>query len=53
MKDDQNLPARYTYPPIPMSRQRSARCRNNVHFDNLQDMESIFNCIHNYITDDS
>ena len=32
-------------------RQRSARYKNNVNFDNLKDMESIFKCIHNYITD--
>ena len=30
---------------------RSARSRNDVNFGNLKDMESIFNCIHNYITD--
>ena len=51
-KSDPNLPARCLLFPIPMSRQRSTRCRNNVNFDCPQDMDSIFNCIHNYITDD-
>ena len=48
---DPNVPVGYSFPPIPRSRQRSARCRNNVNFDNLKDMESIFNCIHNYTSD--
>ena len=37
--------------PLPSSRQKSAHCRGNINFDNFKDMESIFNCIHNYITD--
>ena len=49
---DPNLPVACSFPPIPRSGQRSVRCRNNVNFDNLKDMESTFNCIHNYITDD-
>lgn len=51
-KADPNLPAGYSFPSITKARQRSARCRRNVNFDNLKDMKSIFNCICNYITDD-
>ena len=49
---DPNLAVECSFPPIPRSRQRSARWRNNVNFDNFKDMESTLNCIHNYITDD-
>ena len=49
---DPNLSAGCSFPPILRSRQRSSRWRKNVNFDNLKDMESIFNCIHNYITND-
>ena len=49
---DPNLSAGCSFPPILRSRQRSSRWRENVNFDNLKDMESIFNCIHNYITND-
>ena len=52
MKENLNLSIGYSFPPIPRAIQRSARCRNNVNFDNVKDMKSIFNCIHNYITDD-
>ena len=48
---DPNVPVGCSFPPIPRSRERSARYRNNVNFDNLKDMESIFNCIHNYTSD--
>ena len=50
-KPDPNLPVECSFPPIPRSRQRSSRCRNNLNFDN-PNMESIFNCIPNYIADD-
>ena len=46
-----NLTVEYSFPSIPSSRQRSARSKSNANFDILKDMESIFNCIHNYITD--
>ena len=51
-KDDPNLPVGCLFPYIPRSRQRSSRCRNNVNFNNLKDMETIFDCVHNYITND-
>ena len=52
-KADPKLPVGCSFPPIPRTRQRSARCRNYVNFDNLKDTESIFDCIiHNYITED-
>lgn len=41
-KVDLNLPVGPSFLPIPRSRERSARCRNNVNFDNIKDMESIF-----------
>ena len=41
-----------SFPLIPRSKQRSKRCRNNVNFWNFKSMESTFNCIHNYKTDD-
>ena len=37
---------------FPRARQKSARCRNDVNFDNRKDMEFIFNCNHNYVTND-
>ena len=40
------------YFPLFQGQERSSRYRNNVNFDNIKDMESIFKCIHNYITDD-
>lgn len=49
---DPNLSAGCSFPPISRSRQRSSRWRKSVNFDNLKDMESIFYCIHNYITND-
>ena len=49
-KADLNIPVRCLFPSS--SRKRYARCRNNVNFDNLEDMEPTFNCINNYITDD-
>ena len=39
--------------PLFQGEDRSGRSKNNVNFDNLNDIQSIFNCIHNYdITDD-
>ena len=38
--------------PLFQGEDRSGRFKNNVNFDNLNDIQSIFNCIHNYITDD-
>ena len=49
---DPNLSAGCSFPPISRSGQRSSRWRKSVNFDNLKDMESIFYCIHNYITND-
>ena len=46
---DSNFPVGCSFPPFPRSKQRFARYRHNVNFE---DMESIFNYIHNYITDD-
>ena len=51
-KTDPNLSVGFSLPYIPRSRERSHRCRNNVNFDKPKDMQSIFNYIHNYITDD-
>ena len=48
-----NLPVGCTFLLISKSSQRSARYRNNVNFVNLKGMESVFNCIHNYITVDN
>ena len=48
-----NLPVGCTFPLISKSSQRSTRYRNNVNFVNLKDMESVFDCIHNYITVDN
>ena len=51
-KADPNLPVECSFSPIPRSVQRSAICRNNANFDNFYYMDSLFNHIHNYITDD-
>ena len=48
---DPNFPVQCSFSPIPRTRQRSARCRNNVNYDNLKNMGSIFKCIYNYIAD--
>ena len=50
-KFDSNFPVGCSFTPFPRSKQRCARYRHNVNFDNLKDMKSIFNYIHNYITD--
>ena len=49
-KADPSLPVGCLFPSIPKSTKRFARCRNDVSFENLKYMESIFNCIHNYMT---
>lgn len=51
-KADQNLPGGCLFPSVPISRQRSARYRNNINFDKLKEPDPIFESIHNYITDD-
>ena len=50
-KADPNLPVGCSFPSFLRSKQRRARYRHKDNFDNLKDMESIFNYIHNYITD--
>ena len=52
-KADPDLPAGSWFSPIPRTRQRSARYKKSVNFDKLKYMESILNCIENYITDDT
>ena len=47
-KAEPRFPARCLFSLIPSTRQRYAGCKNNVNLE----QESIFNCIHNYITDD-
>ena len=37
--------------PYSKVKKRPARRRNNVNFNSLEDMASIFNCIHNYVPD--
>ena len=52
MNFDPNSPVGSSFPPFPRSKQRCVKYRHNVNFDNLKSMESIFNYIQNYITDD-
>ena len=51
-KADPNLSVGCSFSYALTSWKRSARCRNNVNFDNFKNMESIFNCIHNNTTYD-
>ena len=46
-KVDQNLPVGCSFFSFPRSKQSSTRCKNNVNLNNLKDMDSIFDCVHN------